>query len=404
MKNNTTDNDINDMSWNEPGNSGGKDPWGGGSGRRPDRTPQDLDEALGKLAERLKGMFGGGGGGSDTGGSSVPGGGSIFGIIFLVLVAWVVYDGVYTIKEAERGVVLRFGEYVATLQPGLSFRFPRPIEEVYRVNVKRVRSAAIGSTKAESLMLTQDENIIDIKFTVQYVIQDPRRYLFNVREPDLTLVQATESAVREIIGRSTMDYVITEGRGDISAKSKILIQDIIDRYQTGLQVTEFNMQAAQPPDEVQDAFADAVKAQADEERFKNEAEGYARDVVGRAEGTKQRVLLDADAYRQQKIENATGEAKRFVKLLKEYKKAPRVTRERLYIETIEGVMSNTTKIMVDSSGSNNLLYLPFDKLMQRSASESSGTPLVESRDSMSPSSLARGDRSSRGAGTDRMRR
>lgn len=400
MKNNTTDNDINDMSWNEPGNSGGKDPWGG----RKSSQPPDLDEALSKLTERLKGMFGGGGSGGGGGGGIGASGGSIVGIILLVLLAWVAYDGVYTIKEAERGVVLRFGEYATTLQPGLSFRFPRPIEEVYRVNVREVRSVGIGATKAESLMLTKDENIIDIKFTVQYVIGDPKDYLFNVRDPDLTLVQATESAVREVVGRSAMDYVITEGREDIGAKSKVLIQEILDRYKTGLQVTEFNMQNAQPPDEVQDAFADAVKAQADEQRYKNEAEGYARDIVGRAEGTKQRILLDADGYRQQKIENATGEAKRFEKLLIEYKKAPRVTRERLYIETIEGVMSNTTKIMVDSKGSNNLLYLPFDKLIQRSASSSSDAQQEESQDTRSPGSLARGDRFSRDSGSSRTRR
>jgi membrane protease subunit HflK len=271
----------------------------------------------------------------------------------------------YIVDEAERGVVLRFGKYVDTLDPGMSIRAPRPIEDVYKVNVEELRTVSIGSTKAESLMLTQDENIIDIKFTVQYQVKDAKNYLFNVNQPDMTLSQATESAVREIVGRNTMDHVITAGRGSVADKAQELIQEILDFYETGLLIVSLNMQDAQAPEQVQDAFADAVKAREDEERYKNEAEAYARDVIGKVQGAVQRILLDADAYRDRIIEVSQGDTERFSLLLSEYERAPEVTRERLYIESIEDVMSNSSKVMVDSKGSNNLLYLPFDKLIEQ---------------------------------------
>jgi membrane protease subunit HflK len=357
----TDRNNKQDMAWNEPGGSGGngddRDPWGNRGG---DQTPPDLEEAIRNLQNKIRGIFGGGSGGSANGSS-----GGILGIVMLLLVGWLAYDMTYIVDEAERGVVLRFGKYVDTLDPGMSIRAPRPIEDVYKVNVEELRTVSIGSTKAESLMLTQDENIIDIKFTVQYQVKDAKNYLFNVNQPDMTLSQATESAVREIVGRNTMDHVITAGRGSVADKAQELIQEILDFYETGLLIVSLNMQDAQAPEQVQDAFADAVKAREDEERYKNEAEAYARDVIGKVQGAVQRILLDADAYRDRIIEVSQGDTERFSLLLSEYERAPEVTRERLYIESIEDVMSNSSKVMVDSKGSNNLLYLPFDKLIEQ---------------------------------------
>jgi membrane protease subunit HflK len=353
------------MAWNEPGGSKDRDPWGN---RNQDQGPPDIDEVVKKMRDKFGGLFGGGGG-RGTGGQ---GAGGLFSIIVLGLLAWLVYDTTYIIDPAERGVVLRFGKYVDTLQPGLNIRMPRPIENVVRVNVERVRTVALGSTIAESLMLTQDENIIDVEFNVQYKISNARDYVFNVREPDQTLRDATETTVREVVGKSKMDFVITEGRGVVATNAKQLLQEILDYYKTGLFITEFNMQDAQAPEQVQDAFADAVKAREDEVRFKNEAEAYERDLLGKAQGAVQRTLLDAQAYRSRVIESANGEAQRFEKLLTEYKKAPEVTRERLYIEAMQDVLSNSTKVMADMEGGNSLIYLPLDQLLK--GQQQSGSP------------------------------
>jgi membrane protease subunit HflK len=369
------------MAWNEPGGSGGdKDPWGS---KRPGDGPPDLDEALRKLQDKLGRIFGGGGRRGGGNGSKSPRGGlgGILVALALGIAAWLIYDATYIIDQAERGVVLRFGKFVDTLKPGINARFPRPIEHVLRVNVEEVRIISLGNTKTESLMLTQDENVIDIKFTVQYQVSDPRKYLFNVLDPDVTLRQITESAVREIVGKSKMDYVITEGREDVAAKAGALIQTVADSYGLGLLVQELNMQNAQPPQEVQAAFDDAVKAREDEVRYKNEAEAYARNREGKASGTSQRILLEADAYKQRVVESATGEAARFTKLRAEYEKAPAVTRERLYIEAVEDVMSRTGKVMVDTKGGNNLLYLPLDKLIERQGVTRQPVPVERTNES-----------------------
>ena len=347
------------MAWNEPGSSGNgkdRDPWG----NRGDKGPPDLDEVVRKMRDKVGGLFGGGGGGR----SSANMGGS-FSMIILVLAAWFLYDASYVIQPAERGVVLRFGEAIDTLQPGFNMRLPRPIEKVVRVNVENIRKLSVGGTQAESLMLTRDENIIDIEFSVQYKIKNARDYVFNVRNPEESLLHATETAVREIVGKTNMDYVITEGRDVVAVQARDLVQKILDDYGTGIVVTEFNMQDAQPPEQVQDAFADAVKAREDEVRYKNEAEAYSRDLLGKAVGAAQRQVLDAQGYRSKVIESATGEAARFSNLLTEYEKAPAVTRERLYIEAMEAVMMNSTKIMTDTEGSSNIMYLPLDQLMRR---------------------------------------
>lgn len=351
------------MAWNEPGGgSGDKNPWGGGNG---DQGPPDLDEVVKKMRDKVGGVFGGGRGGGSRGESGQPSGlGGVFTILLIVLAIWLVYDATYVIEPAERGVVLRFGKHVDTLQPGLMVRMPRPFEKIVRVNVERQQSETIGRTAAESLMLTQDENIIDIEFNVQYKVSNAADFVFNVKNPGETLRQATETAVREVVGKSKMDFVITEGRDEIVIRSRLLLQEILDTYGTGLQITEFNMQDAQAPEQVQDAFADAVKAREDEVRYKNEAEAYQRDILGKAQGAAQRTLLDAQAYRSQVIESATGEADRFEKLLFEYEKAPKVTRERLYLETMEQVLESSTKIIADIKGGNNVLYLPLDQIMR----------------------------------------
>jgi len=357
------------MAWNEPGGSGnGRDPWGNGG---KNQGPPDLDEVVRNLRNKIGGLFGGSGGSSSS--SDDNSGGSGMGLlIILALVGWLVIDASYVVEPAERGVVLRFGKYVDSLQPGFNIRFPRPIEKVYKIDVDAVRTIEIGLSNDVSYMLTKDQNIVDVRFNIQYRIKDPRAYLFNDAAPELSLKHATESAVREVVGKNQMDFVIKDGREQVGAKAGELVQQIVDSYRTGILITQFNMQKAKEPEEVREAFADAVKAEADEERYKNEAEAYQQEVLGRAKGTVQRTLQDAGAYQARVIESATGEADRFSKLLTEYEKAPVVTRERLYIETMESVLSSSTKIMTDTEGGgNNLLYLPLDQIMKQTQSNNS---------------------------------
>jgi len=355
------------MAWNEPGGSGngngsGRDPWGNGG---KDQGPPDIDEVVRNLRKKMGGLFGGGSGGrsSDTG----SGGTGMGALIIIAVVVWLAIDSSYIINEKERGIVLRFGQYVETIQPGFNVRLPRPFEKVLRVDVNTIRSLTIGNNVNESYMLTQDENIVDVRFEVQYRIKDPRAFAFNDALPSASLKVATESAVREIVGKSGMDYVIKDGRTEVSLRARDLVQKIVDNYNTGIEITSFNMQTAKEPEQVRAAFADAVKAQADAERYKNEAQAYQNEVVGKADGAAQRTLLDAEGYRARVVESAVGEASRFNQLLAEYEKAPEVTRERLYIEAMESVLGSSTKIMTDTKGGgNNLLYLPLDKIMQQS--------------------------------------
>lgn len=359
------------MAWNEPGGSGGKDPWGG---RNDEQGPPDLDEVVKKLQDKLGGLFGSGGGrggsarSTDGGGMSSGG----FGLIAVVLAVVWALSGLYTIHEGTRGVVMQFGAYRETTMPGLHW-YPRFIQSVERVNVDNVRSIELGVRGDESLMLTQDENIVDIKFAVQYQVKDARDYLFNVRDPDETLRQAMEASVREIVGKSEMDFVLTGGRAEVVARAQELMQEILDMYQTGLVISSLNMQDAQAPQQVQGAFADAVKAREDEVRFKNEAEAYANDVLPNARGQAARLLEEANAHKERVIAEAEGETARFLSVLAEYKKAPNVTRKRLYIDTLESVLSQSSKVVVDTKGNNNLLYLPLDKLMQREAGDAPRT-------------------------------
>jgi membrane protease subunit HflK len=368
------------MAWNEPGGSGkDKDPWGGNGGGDK-QGPPDLDEVVKKMQDKFGALFGGGGG---SGGRSKGGGGggvsSVgIGLILLVLGLVWAFSGIYTVDEGKRGVVLQFGKYEKTTMPGLQW-IPRFIQSYEVVDIENVRDARIGyrsettggrraaSIEQESLMLTQDENIIDIHLAVQYKIKSASDYVFKVVDPDDTLRQATESALREIVGKRNMDFVLTQGRAEIASNIQELTQNILDRYETGLLVTSVNMQDAQPPEPVQAAFDDAVKAREDEERLKNEAEAYANDIIPRARGKAARAEEDSLAYKEQVIAEAKGETSRFVQILSEYKKAPEVTRKRLYMDAVESVMTNTSKIVVDVEGGNNMMFLPLDKMMQGGA-------------------------------------
>jgi membrane protease subunit HflK len=386
------------MAWNEPGGNKDNDPWGGG-GNGKNQGPPDLDEVVRKLQDKLSGILGGGRGGSGKV-SSIGGSGSSKGPIGLIIVAaiiWFIFDSLHVIDQAERGVVTRFGAYVATLQPGLNVRLPRPIEYVNRVNIEQVRTAEIGyqggntnsTVLKEALMLTKDEAIVEVKFAVQYKVVDAANYLFSIIDPDETLVQATESAIREIVGKSGTDYVLTEGRSELAQNVRQLVQEIIDRYNTGLIVLDANMQDAQPPEQVQAAFDDAVKSREDQERFINEAQAYSNDILPKARGQAARQIEEANGYKERVIAQAVGESDRFTKVLKEYERAPDITRERLYIESIESVLANSTKIMIDSKGSSNLLYLPLDRLIGQSGGSRSPSSDSDSGQINIPSSSPR---------------
>ncbi len=352
------------MAWNEPGGGNGdKDPWGH---RKKEQGPPDLDDIVQKVQDKIGGLFGGGG--KNTGGnnsSSNNNGLSWTAISFIVVILLVIWGlfGFYIIQPAELGVVTRFGEYKEPMtEQGLNWHWPYPIEQVQKVNVEQVRAIT-----HRALMLTQDENIVVIELVIQYRVKDAKDYLFKVLDPDNTLHQATESALREIVGTSKMDAVLTSERDRVAIETKVLIQDIVDRYKTGLTVISVNMQNAQPPEAVQAAFADVIKAREDQERSKNKADAYANEIIEKAKGTSAKLRQEAQGYKAQVIARSEGEAKRFLSVLKEYEKAPAITRQRIYIETIESVLSNTSKVMVDVQNGNNLMLLPLDKVLGRTA-------------------------------------
>jgi membrane protease subunit HflK len=342
-------------------------------GRRDDDGPPDLDELWRRFNQKLNSMMGGRGGrGGRAQGGGRPAGG--FGVIIvLVLLIWAA-SGIYIVDASERGVVLRFGKLLETSMPGPHWHIPWPIESVEIVNVSEVHTVEVGyrnnvrtKVPSESLMLTDDENIVDLQFAVQYIRDNPEDYLFNDRNPDQSVKQVAESAIREIVGKSKMDFVLYEGREEIAVNARALMQKVLDRYQTGISVSQVTMQNAQPPEQVQAAFDDAVKANQDLERQKNEGQAYYNDVVPKAEGTAARLQQEAEAYKQRVIAAAEGEASRFDQILDEYRKAPRVTRERLYLDAMQEVLSSTTKVVIDQKANSNLLFLPLDKLMQAAA-------------------------------------
>ncbi|WP_460163267.1 FtsH protease activity modulator HflK [Pseudomonas sp. S2_F03] len=355
------------MAWNEPGgNSNNQDPWGGKRRNNGDRKgPPDLDEAFRKLQESLNGLFGGGKKrGDDGGGPGKSGGfGGLLGIGLVVLAAVWLYSAVYVVDEQEQAVVLRFGKYYETVGPGLNIYFP-PIDKKYLENVTRERSY----TK-QGQMLTEDENIVEVPLTVQYKISNLQDFVLDVDQPEVSLQQATDSALRHVVGSTAMDQVLTEGRELMASEIKERLQRFMDTYRTGITVTQVNVQNAAAPREVQEAFDDVIRAREDEQRSRNQAETYANGVVPEARGQAQRILEDANGYRDETVSRAKGEADRFTKLVAEYRKAPEVTRERLYLDTMQEVFTNTSKVLVtgNKNGQSNLLYLPLDKMIQNSS-------------------------------------
>ncbi len=361
------------MAWNEPGNNGNgndkdKDPWGGGRKGGGDQGPPDIDEVIRNLTKKFNSLFGGSGsGGSSSTGSSSAGGGGlsaglIAGLVAVVAVIWA-FMGFYIVDEAERGVVLRFGKVLdLTVQPGLHWN-PPLIDEVNLVNVSELNA----KTYENRAMLTTDENIIDIAVTVQYRILDPVKYVIAVQDPELSLDNASESAIRHVVGGNFMDQILTTGRDRIADDVQDRLQDYMNVYNTGIAVSQVNVVDAQPPDAVRPAFDDVIRAREDEQRAQNQAEQYSNQIIPEARGEAQRRIEQANAYKEEVIAQATGDASRFEQLLTEYLKAPEVTRQRLYIDSIEDVMTASSKIMVDVEGGNNMLFLPLDKLMEQNA-------------------------------------
>lgn len=344
------------MAWNQPGGDK-KDPWGGNGNGSGNDGPPDLDEMARKLREKMNSFFGGRGGKGGKGGGSGVGIPMNFGLIAVVaVVAWLL-SGIYIVQPAERGVVLRLGKYNETTGPGPHW-YLRGIETVDKVDVDNLRTV---SHRAK--MLTKDENIIQVELAVQYQVRDAREYLFQVRDPDFTLQEATESALREVVGSMSMDKFLSGGRGEIVLQTKNLTQAILDKYKAGLILTSVNLQDPQPPEEVQGAFEDAIKAQEDEVRYKNQAEAYALDILPKARGDATRKREAALAYREQIVAKAEGEASRFTQTRVEYEKAPAITRKRMYLDTMEYVLANSSKVVMAVKDGNNLMYIPLDKLM-----------------------------------------
>jgi membrane protease subunit HflK len=338
--------------------------------------PPDLDEIFRKFNQKLSGIFGGGKNGNqnnNTGsGGNLPSNamGGAFALAAGIGVSVWLATGFYIVEQGSKGVELRLGKYTQTTEAGPRWHWPFPIETVEKVDIQRVRAIEIGhrnsqktKMREEALMLTEDQNIVEVMFSVQYNLKSPEEYLFFNNKPDEAVQQVAETAMREIVGKSKMDYVLYEGRGDIAARVRVLMQQILDRYKAGITVTGVNMQNAQPPEQVQASFNDAVRAKQDRERLKNEGEAYANDIVPKAKGRAAALMEEASAHKQRVIANAQGEASRFTQLLAEYEKAPGVTRERLYLDTMQQIMQATSKVVVDQKGGNSLLYLPLDKLI-----------------------------------------
>ena len=387
---------LNDPRW-------GKNPEGdhkAQEGRRPGEGPPDLDQMWRDFNARLNRLFGnrGNNGGGDSGGpyrSEGRGAGITASVIgFIVLLIWLA-SGAFIVQEGQVGVVTTFGRLSHTTGAGFNWRWPAPIQAHETVNVSQVRTAEVGyrdnvrnKQGAESLMLTDDENIIDIQFAVQYTLKDPVAWVFNNRDQDTTVHQVAETAIREVVGKSKMDFVLYEGREKVALDVHNMIQQIIDRYKLGALITNVTMQNVQPPEQVQSAFDDAVKAGQDRARARNEGEAYANDVIPRARGAAFRLLQDAEAYRSMVVENATGNASRFNQVVTEYAKAPGVTRDRMYIDTMQQIFSSTSKVMVDAKSGSNLLYLPLDKLIAQVAANDAATGSARSGPVQAPQEQA----------------
>ena len=357
------------MAWNEPGgNRNDNDPWGTGGRRGNDQGPPDLDEALKKGLDKLNRMLGGKGGsgnnGSSGSGSKNSGFGAILAIAAILAFGYVLYQSFYTVDEQERAVVLRFGEFSRTENPGLRFKVPL-IDSATKVRVTNVRSA-----RSSGQMLTQDENLVTVDLQVQYRVGDARAYVLNVRDSNQALAFATDSALRHEVGSSSLDDVLTEGRAELAVRVEQRLQSFLKEYGTGLEIVRVNVESTQPPAAVQDAFREVQRAREDEQRAKEEAETYRNKIVPEARGQAQRMIEEANAYKAEVIERARGDTARFNQLLAVYEQAPVVTRERMYIQTLEQVLGNSSKIFVDTESSGNMMYLPLDKLTQGQMSSS----------------------------------
>lgn len=360
------------MPWKEPG-KGDKDPWSSG-----DQQPPDLEEVFRKVNNRLRSLFGGGGSGgerqSDGGGS---GNGSLFSILIVALLLWAGYDSVHIVDQAEQGVVLRFGKFNRTLSPGINLTFPRPIETMTAVNVSNIRTL-----EDRGHMLTQDENLVDINYKVQYRVAAAQDFLFKVRDAETTVKQAAESALRESVGTNRLDAIL-EGtqREQVRIDSQRVLQETMDRYNAGIQITEFNLVDVQVPSQVREAYSDVIRAREDRERYIEEARVHANSVVPEARGKAARILQEAEGYKASTVALAEGEAQRFNLLLKEYQKAPEITRKRMYLQTMENVFARSNKVLLDTKNSGNVLYLPLDQLSGGSSSKGPLLPPVMTPDS-----------------------
>ncbi|MFT7299952.1 MAG: membrane protease subunit HflK [Porticoccus sp.] len=344
------------MAWNEPG--GGKDPWGG---KNDGGGPPDLDDVLKKLRDKVDGIFGGSGGsGSKKSGSS----GGFLGIVLAVLVVGWAMSGFYQVDEKEQAVVLRLGKYLDTVGAGLHWN-PSLVDSVTKVRVTEERQYS-----SRGQMLTQDENIVELPLSVQYNISDVKAFVLNVKTPEISLRQATDSALRHVVGSSKLDEVVSTGRLKIGDEVKSRLQTYLDNYGTGIRVRKINIQEAKPPTQVKAAYDDVIKAREDRERLINEAQTYSNGIIPEARGQAQRMIEESNGYLAQVIAEAEGESQRFESLLEEYQKSPEVTRQRLYLDAIQDVMSNSSKVLVDVEGGNNMLYLPLDKIIQQGSSRS----------------------------------
>jgi membrane protease subunit HflK len=371
------------MPWKEPG-KGDKDPWNSGGDQ-----PPDLDEVFRNLNRKINRIFGGGGGNRQNRKSS-NGSGGVLGIVIVALVLWVAYDSVHIVDEAEQGVVLRFGAYNRTLPPGINFTLPRPVESMTKINVRNVRSL-----EDRGHMLTEDENLVEFLYKVQYQVSNAQDFLFKVRGPEMTVKHAAESALRESVGTNRLDAIL-EGiqREAIRIETQRVLQETLDRYQAGVQINQFNLEDVNVPAPVREAYSDVIRAREDKERFIEEARVHANSVVPEARGKAARITQEAEAYRQTTIALSQGEAERFTLLLGEYEKAPQVTRKRLYLQTLENVLSRNKKIILDTENSGNVLYLPLDQITGGQGGSRNMPPVVtpESRqgvDSTPPARSAR---------------
>ncbi|WP_334187701.1 FtsH protease activity modulator HflK [Noviherbaspirillum sp.] len=374
---------LNDPRWGRDSQDNGQQQ--NNDGKRPGDGPPDLDQLWRDFNQRLNRLFGnkGGGRGGDGGGFTpdMKGAGIGIGLVSAIIAFLWLVSGFFIVQEGQTAVVLTFGKYSHTTPAGFNWRWPYPIQSHEIVNVSQVRTVEVGYRSSiknkqpnESLMLTDDENIIDIQFAVQYRLKDASQWLFNNRDQEEMVRQVAETSIREIVGRSKMDFVLYEGREKVALDVSQRMQQILDLYNSGVMITNVTMQAVQPPEQVQAAFDDAVKAGQDRERQKNEGQAYANDVIPRARGAASRLMQEAEAYRARVVAAADGDASRFKQILVEYEKAPAVTRDRIYLDTMQQIFANTTKVMVDARTGNQLLYLPLDKLISQAAAADAARP------------------------------